>query len=161
MKKNNKGFSLVEIIVVIAIMAVLMGILIPTLVRNVSQSKRSVDVEAAGEFAHSIQRVLTADPDLYYTFVGDEAPNYTFSWNSGTSKDSFKDDPLVSKVLEDFSNLPVSKCNKSFTWVVNINGENGDVHIYLVNSASDTKGYELFPEHNTFVKKNKKKDIVF
>lgn len=161
MKKNNKGFSLVEIIVVIAIMAVLMGILIPTLVKNVNKSKRSVDVEGAGEFAHSIQRVLTADPDIYYTFVGEEAPNYTFSWNSGTSKDYFKDDPLVGKVLEDFSNLPVSKWDKSLTWLVNINGENGDVHIYLVDSLSDTKGYELFPDHDTYVKKNKKRDIVF
>ena len=159
--KKNKGFSLVELVVVVAIMAVLMGILIPTLVRNVNQSKRSVDVEAAGEWAHSIQRTLTAGPDLYYTFVGDEAPNYSFSWNSGTSMDSFKNDKLVSKVLGEFSYLPVSKWDKSLTWLVNINGDNGDVHIYLVNSVSDTKGYELYPDHSTYIKKNKKKDIVF
>ena len=36
-KKNNKGFSLVELIVVVAIMAVLMGILVPTLVKNVEK----------------------------------------------------------------------------------------------------------------------------
>lgn len=161
MKKNNKGFSLVELIVVVAIMAVLMGILIPTLVRNVTHSKRSVDVDAAGEIANSVQRIITADPDMYYQFVGDEAPNYMFSWNSNTSVDSFKNDPLVSKVIQDFDRFPTSKSEKNITWRVNVNGENGDIHIYLVNSISDTTGYELYPEHDTFVKKHKKKDITY
>ena len=39
-RKNNKGFSLVELIVVVAIMAVLIGVLVPTLVRNVEKSKK-------------------------------------------------------------------------------------------------------------------------
>ncbi len=36
---GNKGFSLVELIVVIAIMAVLVGVLAPTLIRNVEKSR--------------------------------------------------------------------------------------------------------------------------
>lgn len=42
-KMDNKGFSLVELIVVIAIMAVLMGVLAPTLLGNVEKSKLSKD----------------------------------------------------------------------------------------------------------------------
>lgn len=42
-KLGNKGFSLVELIVVIAIMAVLVGVLAPTLIKNVEKSRKSKD----------------------------------------------------------------------------------------------------------------------
>lgn len=44
-KLGNKGFSLVELIVVIAIMAVLVGVLAPTLIRNVEKSRESTDLQ--------------------------------------------------------------------------------------------------------------------
>lgn len=44
-KLGNKGFSLVELIVVIAIMAVLVGVLAPTLIRNVEKSRESTDIQ--------------------------------------------------------------------------------------------------------------------
>ena len=60
-KKNNKGFSLVELIVVVAIMAVLMGILVPTLVKNVEKSKKQKDESAIEEIRSQMQNSL-ADP---------------------------------------------------------------------------------------------------
>jgi prepilin-type N-terminal cleavage/methylation domain-containing protein len=41
--KNKKGFSLVELIVVIAIMAVLVGIIAPIFLNSVEKSRRVVD----------------------------------------------------------------------------------------------------------------------
>jgi type IV pilus assembly protein PilA len=49
MKKNNKGFSLVELIIVIAIMAVLVGVLAPQFIKYVEQSRRSRDISTAQE----------------------------------------------------------------------------------------------------------------
>ena len=53
-KSNNKGFSLVELIVVIAIMAVLVGVLAPTLIKNVEKSRESKDVQNLAEIQRAI-----------------------------------------------------------------------------------------------------------
>ena len=45
---KNKGFSLVELIIVIAIMAILAAAIAPALIRYIDKSRRSDDV-AAGE----------------------------------------------------------------------------------------------------------------
>ena len=43
-KMNNKGFSLVELIIVIAIMAVLIGVLAPQFIKYVEKSRESTDI---------------------------------------------------------------------------------------------------------------------
>ena len=45
MKKSNKGFSLVELIIVIAIMAILVGIMAPQLIKYIEKSKVTADLE--------------------------------------------------------------------------------------------------------------------
>ena len=52
-KMNNKGFSLVELIIVIAIMAVLVGVLAPQFLRYVEQSRIQKDESAMGEVCNA------------------------------------------------------------------------------------------------------------
>lgn len=54
-KTNNKGFSLVELIIVIAIMAVLMVVLAPQLLRYVENSRLQRDNSAIAEIANAIE----------------------------------------------------------------------------------------------------------
>ena len=53
-KKNNKGFSLVELIVVVAIMAVLMAVLVPTLIKKVESSRKQKDLSALSEIREAM-----------------------------------------------------------------------------------------------------------
>ena len=54
-QKNNKGFSLVELIVVIAIMAVLVGVLAPQLIKYVEKSREATDIQNADSIATAVK----------------------------------------------------------------------------------------------------------
>ena len=63
-KTNNKGFSLVELIVVIAIMAVLMVVVGPQLLKNVDKARIQRDNSAISEIANAA-KIAMADQDIY------------------------------------------------------------------------------------------------
>ena len=52
---TNKGFSLVELIIVIAIMAVLIGVLAPQYLKYVEQSRLQKDNQAIAEIANAVK----------------------------------------------------------------------------------------------------------
>lgn len=63
-ENKNSGFSLVELIVVIAIMAVLTSVLAPSLLSYVEKSRMQKDDSAMGEVTNSIKLAL-ADQNVY------------------------------------------------------------------------------------------------
>ena len=96
MKKSNKGFSLVELIVVIAIMAVLVGIMAPTLIRYVEKARVGKDEAAMGEFLNALYLAAT-DLDAYDdipaagdVFEYDKANNRFVVNDAPTLTDSFR-----------------------------------------------------------------------
>lgn len=82
---GNKGFSLVELIVVIAIMAVLVGVLAPTLIKNVEKSRKSKDDQNLDTVNGAIKTVL-AEEGYYDLLISNEV------YISGTGSITIKDD---------------------------------------------------------------------
>lgn len=76
-KKNNKGFSLVELIVVIAVMAVLVGVLAPAYLRYVDKAKLQKDVSAVSEVVECIK--MAASEQDVAAEIGETAVSITIN----------------------------------------------------------------------------------
>ena len=65
----KSGFSLVELVVVIAIMAVMLAVLAPALMGNTERSRAQKDLSAMSEVTSAIQLAMT-DQDIYDEMTG-------------------------------------------------------------------------------------------
>ena len=119
-KRDNKGFSLVELIIVIAIMAVLIGVMAPQYLRYVNNARVNTDITNASEIA----KVIDAAHAKSYGDPVDEI----ISGAGGTS---------ISNVSE-LSVLPVSKVNGAYIWEIHSTKGSGVSQITL-------NGYVIYP----------------
>lgn len=79
-KTNNKGFSLVELIIVIAIMAILAGAIAPALIKYIDKSRKSNDVSSAKTIKTAIETALGNESVYEYLTTGDAADPTKFCY---------------------------------------------------------------------------------
>ena len=132
MKKDNKGFSLVELIIVIAIMAVLVGVLAPQFIKYVEQSRRSRDIQTAQEIREA---VLAAIADGKIT-------------GSSTGSVSYS---TLSASVDTISSEPVTAGNPAGTgthYTVSYNGNTGTCEVWAgsfnLTTESGASSYKNF-----------------
>jgi len=137
-KLNNKGFSMVELIIVIAIMAILVGAIAPTLIKYIKKSRRSADLNNGQTIASAVQEAA-ANPDAadkmstHFSSASTLVPVATLS-NAGG--DAFQ---------KEFHSIlgvtPKSKL-KSGDFYVAYDAANNSVKVYVGNATTD----EVYPD---------------
>lgn len=131
-KLNNKGFSLVELIIVIAIMAVLIGLLAPQFIKYVQRSKYSTDIKNGQEIATVIQ-TLIADNKLTAS-VSPSAVEFK------TGQAAYDAGVGEGKLLAE---APKSKVSDSNKFMVKYDIKNGKVEVFIKTAEGES---EIFPE---------------
>ena len=116
-KMNNKGFSLIELIIVIAIMAILVAIIAPNLTKYLGKSKKKTDSKNADEIAQQLQTAITD----YETDNGElcaDSSDVKLKWSaSGAADDSGSTAApadFLTIVNDNITNSTKSKENGSF-----------------------------------------------
>lgn len=122
---NNKGFSLVELIIVIAIMAVLIGVLAPQYIGYVKKSRVATDLQNAESVATQIAVVL-ADKEA----------------GTATSKSVTENSAVWTEVTTtEVDAVPTSKVDKTNKFYYKV--DNHTVHVAIGTSATAAK--EVYP----------------
>lgn len=142
MKKNNKGFSLVELIIVIAIMAILAGALAPALIKYIAKSRRSTDVSNAQTIATAVTNALSVEGA--YDDV-DPATSYTVKTTGNVKQLNEKDNTSFAKEVS--SQLGTStfkpKYEKNAKFFIKVNS---DKSTFVVGVDAGSTKVILYPD---------------
>ena len=104
-KNDNKGFSLVELIIVVAILAILVGLLAPQYIKYVEKSRKSADASNLSEMVNAVQ-IYAADSESNLA-----AGTYTITiGTNGTTVDTALD-TVISSTAPDYKTIKL-KSNK-------------------------------------------------
>ena len=128
MKKNNKGFSLVELIIVIAIMAVLIGVLAPQFIKYVEQGRRSTDITNA----ENIRTAILAD--IADGLITTDGSNATFVDRSAATPPTYSTGTIGASTIATAPDVAGNLATGGFlvTWDVT----NGECSVSLTDGTT-------------------------
>lgn len=111
--KNRKGFTITELVIVIAVIAILAAVLIPTFSGIIGKANESADLQEARSIM--TQYIASKDADVedeYYIQVGDGDDAVYFKVENGV----LKKEPVEAATAEAVNNIIVSKATTSDGW---------------------------------------------
>ena len=111
--KNNKGFSLVELIIVIAIMAVLVAVLAPQFLKYVEKSRNSTDAQNATAIVSALQTYYV-DPDA--TGIPAEGKTGTITVNATNTTADADATTFMTNAFKAAGLLTTTTCKSKQTW---------------------------------------------
>lgn len=115
MKKNNKGFTLAELLIVVAIIAVLVAIAIPVFTSQLEKSREATDLSnVRSAYAEVVADYLANGAKSSYT-ASAEAKQTQSGWQMGSSQAVLK-----TRVNGTEKNVSVTNHTKGSKFTINI-----------------------------------------
>ncbi len=148
-KKKHAGFSMVEIIIVIAIMVILAAALAPMLIKYIRKARRSQDVDVANEIQAAYMRAAVEM---------EHKDNTLTSYGSGTTLiryDTVLNTPaqtIEDYVFSELGGIPESSTFSDYYWEIEYLPDSGRVtKITLTPGQGSNVSHELFPDSDAFL----------
>jgi type IV pilus assembly protein PilA len=139
--RSEKGFTLIEMIIVIAILAIITAIVIPSVSFGINEARRSTDRANAKVIADAIQQVITADNDVGRV---DITPSIVFEADvpDGTADDIER---LIEYAAVNIQSIPLIKygSNSGSNFYVTIGADSG-LEVYTDSDGAGTM-IKLYP----------------
>ena len=140
LRKNKKGFTLVELIVVIAIMAVLAGTVAGVTVSQLNKNTDKANYTQANKIATSISGLILEDPDTY-TASASASAETTDKFVSGKIND------LINEVKKEFAGKDITntKTPNKEKFGVYLSSDETTIIVCFGAKTNDykTKGYSI------------------
>ena len=149
-KLNKKGFTLVEVIVTLVVLAILIALSIPSIMKYIDDSKEVTTLLNARSFYTAVQSISVkeyGDANAYSD--SSDGPKVTYEAITNT-KARPNDDPYNARIRKIYDQLDVANIEEPFEAIAIV--EKGEITIMRFKDLKTKQVYEWKKENQNWIK---------
>lgn len=154
--QNQKGFSLVELIIVIAILGIIAAIALPNITGAIDNARKNTDVTNAKAIANAAVQAFAKDDELSSSLPAENKTSIVKLVETKDTTSITKDEKIANAILKELDNIPTPKYKGTAVdedqFIISVD-EHGQVTVYAadenVTGAAEATANTIVTEGNT------------